>query len=331
MVVFILLNKETFHIISIALSGMLTIFIAFIFTKLRRTTDIHDELKNLSPDDISPAELRSFYYSIVDSRSTMITIFDLARKDFIQIDEVESDNKKRKDFKFSNLNKDTKNILSHERYFLNWLFEIVGKDSSLTSIDIKNYRKNNIMQFNKEFNLWATEVKDNLKERGYYDSRAPKFGLILLITSIFSLILGIIALTLGSPSAILLLIISILVIIYSIILFLRFSDKGKVQYKMWKGFKKDIRVQEKFRFNGKDTKLPEDKKLLYALALGENMKSMDSLKSKKNYTHAHNQWMYWYFLTNTDGGSSFEDSIGSSFYGYSGTSSPNSVGGASGF
>lgn len=61
------------------------------------------------------------------------------------------------------------------------------------------------------------------------------------------------------------------------------------------------------------------------------MKSLNSFRDKMPQTRLNSHWMYWYFLTNSKGGSRFEDSLNSSIYGTTSTTSSTSFGGGGGF
>lgn len=76
--------------------------------------------------------------------------------------------------------------------------------------------------------------------------------------------------------------------------------------------------------------IPKDKTLIYALALGLSMESLEKFRKfiPASYNDVH--WSYFYFMTNKYGGSRFEDRLNSSFYGSIGQTS-SSFGGGGGF
>lgn len=323
-------NKSIFNNISLITSGLVAVIAGFVFNNLRRNANIYDSLNSTYPDDITPAELRVFMTSIIDTRAIMTTIFDLARKGYITIEETEGSKKKKKDFLFSKTIRPQNGLLSHEEFLLDWLFNTIGDGNVVSTIDIEKYRKKNFSKFAQDFGLWQKKVKSDIKNRGYYDYSTTKWGFVILTLSIISFTIGIIAITLESFYGIILLILSILIFIYSITLFIRKSDKGYIQYQLWKDFKKDLEHQgvsiEDFNIN-----IATDKILIYALALGLPMKSIDDFRETIPDSYSPTHWSYYYFMTNRRGGSSFEDSFNSSFYGSSAGTTSSSVGGGGGF
>lgn len=321
-------NKNLFQQLSLYATFAGIVIFSFITRTLRRKPKIFDNI-DLNPEDISPAELRAFMNSnVLDGRALMTTILDLSRKGYLTIEEIEPKKKKYKDFRFSRIDKPISGLLSHEVYILNWLFNTIGDESTVTTIDIDEYRKKHFDKFNRDFNQWIKEVKINLKNRGYYDSK-PKLGILVILISIVIFIVGIIALIYESLIGLIPLLFFIFLFLYGILLFSRKSDKGYVQYKLWKKIRNDFMNQRNI-LNDFDF-IPKDKTLIYALALGLPMKSMEKFRSYIPSSYSTSHWTYYYFLTNKYGGSIFEDRLNSSFYGSSGTTTSSSFGGGGGF
>lgn len=324
-------NKGVFNNLSIILTAVGTLIAGFTINKLRRKPDIYEQLNSLQPEDITPAELRRFYSQIADSRSLMTTLFDLARKGYISIIEGEKSKIEDPNFIFSKIERNHNDLLSHELYILDWLFNTIGDGSTLSTQDIDCYRKENSGTFHKEFLLWQDKIKSDLKNRGYHDDSGKKSGGFILLLSLISFGVALATLIFGGTYGILLMILAFLTFFYGISLFFRKSDKGYIEYKMWKDYKKDLDRRGKTPENYQQI-IPKDKDLIYGLALGLPMKSMDNIRQNMTETYSMNHWMYWYFLNNSKGGSKLEDSFNSSFYGYdAGTTTPTSIGGGGGF
>jgi uncharacterized membrane protein len=323
-------NKVIFNNISIVLTAVGIMIVGFITNKIRRNPDIYKQLNSLSPEDITPAELRQFYSQVIDSRSPMTTIFDLARKGYISIIEEEQSEKEETRFIFSKVEKSYNDLLSHELYILDWLFHTIGNGSTLSTANIEDYRKENTSKFNKEFLLWQSKVKSDLNNREYHDDSGKKPGGLMLIVSLVSFGIAIATIIFGGTYGIILMILGFLAFFYGISLFFRKSDKGYMEYKMWKDYKQDLNRKGKTPENYKQT-IPKDKDLIYGLALGLPMKSMDNFRQNMPETYGTNHWIYWYFLTNPNGGSKFEDNFNSSFYGYATGTTSTSIGGGGGF
>jgi len=89
-------NKGIFNKISIALIALGAVVSAFLLKLTKRNPDIYNSMDSLNPKDISPAELNIFINQYADSRGLLATIFDLARREYISIDEIEISNEKKK-------------------------------------------------------------------------------------------------------------------------------------------------------------------------------------------------------------------------------------------
>lgn len=322
-------TKNLFDNISLVITALSILIVSFIFNKLRRSTDIFSVYPSF-PENISPGELRLFMLQVNDSRSIMSTIFDLARRDYVSIDLGKELKKDKNEFIIINKNKSQNNLLSHEIYILDWLFNTIGNGSILSTEDIDSYRKSSYMKFNKELALCQSKIKSDLKNRGYYDDSTKGKGSLLIFLSLALLIVGILSLVNNSSYGFLPIILTFFSFIYGIILLSRKSDLGYVQYKIWKDYKSDLERQGKTPENY-DQVILKDKDFIYGLALGLPMKSIDNFRNNMPQTRMNSHWMYWYFLSNSKGGSKFEDSLNSSFYGYSGSSTSSSIGGGGGF
>lgn len=323
-------NKGIFNNLSLIFSGFVAIITGFVFNKLRRDVDIYNSLNSNYPEDISPAELRLFTASIVDSRALITTVFDLARKGYMNIEEIEGLSKNKKDFQLSRTIRPIDTLLSHEEFFIDWIFDTIGDGNTVTTKIIEDYRKKNFSKFNRDFSLWNGKVKSNLKARDYYDKKVVGWGWLTLVISIFGFIIGITSVAIEAFYGILLLILAIFIFIYSMIIFTRKSDKGHIQSQLWKDFKKDLQYQN-ITIDDYNISIPQDKVLIYALALGLPMKSIDKFRDRFPESYNVSHWSYWYFITNSHGGSSFEDRFNSSFYGSSTGTTSSSIGGGGGF
>lgn len=322
--------KDLFSNISIVIAGIGTLIIAFIFNKFRRNPDIYRKVSSLTPENITPAELRLFNTSMNDSRSLMTTIFDLARKGHISINEEDNPEGKKKDFIIKNIQKPKGGLLSHEIYLLGWLFNTIGNGEELSTKDIETYRKKSYGKFYKEFGEWQSKIKSNLYDREYYDHSTKNSGVGLLLLSLISFIISIVAFVNSSFYGLFSMFIAVFSFTYGLYLLTRKSDYGYIQDQIWKDYKRDLERFGKTPENY-DEIIPQDKDLIYGLALGLPMKSLNKLRDKMPQVRLSSHWMYWYFITTTKGGSSFEDSLNSSIYGTTSTTASGSFGGGGGF
>lgn len=328
-------RKTLFNNISLATSavgGVIAgVYLTFLL-KNRRST--HHE--GLYPEEISPAELNLFMTGYIDNRGLLASLFDLARREYIKIDELNKDERsfskkdlKKKDYDFIRTRRNDGDLLDHERYLLNWLFNEVGSGTRVSTYDIDSLRKKDLVNFNKSQSQWLKLVKEQLKTREYSDHKNTRNGLILILISIPLIIVSIISLSLNGLYGLLALAISVLIFILGTILTTRKSDKGYIQYKLWKDFKKEFENYREF-----DIGVPKDKVLIYAVALGFSMKDLDKNRRAYGTDYYPTYWGAWYFNSlNRKGGSAFEDRLNHSFYGSSSASSSTSTnfGGGGGF
>lgn len=331
--------KKSLNTVSVFLSVIGAALIYFFFKKFKRNPQIYQEMDSQVPDDISPAELKLTMSSFLDGRALIATLFDLSRRGFIRIDHSESDEEPKKglfggskepqeNYSFTKTDR-TGNLLPHESFFIDWIFNDIGQAQSVTTMDIDHYRKKQSSAFSKKYKQWNSLVKNDLKSRHYHDEKGKKYLVYLLIPYVLFLVLGIISIAAGAYIGILLIVMSQGMFLMSIAIATRKSDKGFIQHRLWKDFMKEMTA-----FEDADRDASRDKYLIAAIALGITMKKMNEYR--ENTAHGYYP-MYWggfyYGGLNKNGGSKFEDSLNRSFYGSAGTSTSTSasVGGGGGF
>ncbi|GFN35486.1 DUF2207 family protein [Tepidimicrobium xylanilyticum] len=320
-------NRKVFNNISALIAALGMAFITFTFYRLRRNIDYRElSDSSLYPDDCTPAVAAYLNYSMLNTNSIMATIFDLARKGYISIDEKGEYKKNIKNFKLTRHDKSTVPLLDHEKYFIHWLFEKIGNGDIVTTKDIENYGKENRIDFSKSYNTWHKKVKEDANKMGYFDDRGKKSGIFLIIFFILAFIFAILSVVFNAYYGIILIFVSMFALIYGVILFFRKSDYGYIQYKKWRYFIRDMK-RVKDSLNIKDLSLPLDTSLIYALALGVNFNSLKNFKNLIPESNIPGHWAYWYYYTGSKGQNSFQSSLNNSF---STVTSSGSGGGFSG-
>lgn len=332
-------RKNLFTTISI-ISGLIGLFIiAFLFYKFRRDPSVFDKMEAPYPNYIPPAELSLFFNKAQTPRSLLASLFNLSYKGFIEIEEFGEDienkkvkNKLKKDetleFTFRKTKEDTKDLNSHQTFLLGWLFNKIGDGKALSTLDIENYRDNNLKEFTDSEKEWKELVKESLESRDYYDKEARKLSVPLMLLYIPYIIVAVLSFIFESFYGFIPLAVGSVILVYGIYLLNRTNDKGYIQHKLWKDFKKNIEKNSKNLLD-----IDDDKVLIYSLALLLPMKDLEEYRKSISYSYYPIGWGYMYFLMNKHGGSLFEDSFTSSFYGFTHTSSSSSpgVGGGGGF
>lgn len=331
--------KTIFNYLSLIFSAITLLIIGFFSKRFKRNPKIFEKMSSIYPESISPAELSIFMGHGINTRTLLASLFDLASREYLIMEEIEIDtgskNKRKftieknleKEFLFIKTSKSTIDLLDHERFLMDWLFKL-GNGKEVSTLTIENYRKKHLTQFTKALNTWTKKVQENLESRDYYDPSGKKASGYILIISLFGFIIGLFSALNNALYGILLIILALGLIIYTIHLYTRKSDKGHIQHLLWKDFKDDISALDRNKMN-----ISEDKTLIYAIALGIPMKELNDYRETISRSYYPMYWGYWYFLTNSKGGSQLEDRMGRSFYGSYGSSSSSStgLGGGGGF
>jgi uncharacterized membrane protein len=303
-------RKSIFNNVSIAYSGVLIVALAVAYSKLRRKVNIYELSYSKSYADDSPALVSLLVKGHISIQALMATIFDLARRGFISIEE---DNKKKIDsFKLIRMDKEEDRLSNHEKFLIEWLFDKIGDGKIVSSRDIQYYGKFHKFEFNKDYNSWTNMIKEEAKEKGYYDEKARPLGIVLIILSTISLFVSIFSMAFKALFGVLLLIISFVALTYSTSMFWRKSDYGYAQVKKWKNFMEDLKRRSK-SLNIEDLALSLDRALIYGLALGIGFDKLNRFAPLVYNSHSPSYWPYWFFLNNSKGENVIEKSLNKSF------------------
>ncbi len=298
-------------------ASILGIFVLIMFMILFRRK-IHDfPLKESSkiPEDCTPAVASYLTNTLIGSNTIMATILDLFRKGYLKIEGEE-------DFIITKVKGVDENLLSHEKHFIHWFIDLMGKGKSVTPKEIEDFSKNNPSIFSNLYSKWQTKIKEDAFSKGYYDKTKGKYGVFFLIDFLILLLLGIFTIAYGSLLGLFSIGISILLLLYGISLFSRRSDYGYEQYKQWMKFKKYRKEFQKDSSIEDLSQQPLDPSLIYALSLGvdEPIRNFDVHRmNPSNRMYYTNGWIFWYFLFRSQENNALERSIHNSFEG-SGTS-----------
>lgn len=318
--------RSNLNYTSIIVSGLGALLLGFLYRLTRRDPKIFREMNDIYPEDISPAELNIFRNTALTPRALTATIFDLANREYLIIEELNGKTKKL-NLGFTKTTKNTKDLLEHEKFFIDWLFNEIGDGNTSSTKLINTSREKSGTSFNKKFHEWTIKVREDLSNRNYYDKKYRKPGVFLLVLSVAFLVFGIISVVNEALYGIALIVISIVLLIYSIGLIGRLSDKGYIQKSLWDDFSKEIKAKNKTT----STDI-SNKHLIYAMAMDLSVEDIDDYRSGYPTTYFPLYWGY-FFMLNSSGGSIVDDSINNSFYGYTGASSSSgaSFGGGGGF
>lgn len=298
----------------------LFIFIMLLI-KLKRNNDTIETFWSASiPEDCTPAVAAYLTNMAIDANTIIATILDLFRKSYIRIDEGEEYKEKKKnhkEFVITKVKDTDDSLLSHEKYFINWIINEIGNKKSVTSRDIEEYSEKNFKKFYDSYYIWQKKVREDSIKKGYFDKGSNKYGTFLIVLSIITMLFSIVSLIYGSLLSLISLMTSIILLIYGITLFFRKSDYGYSQYKKWLRFKKYISNSKNYDNIVDFSKSSLDISLIYALALGIDKKmikrlNVNLISNNQEYVYS-SGWLYWYILFSENKNNTFHKSIDNSF------------------
>lgn len=317
-----LLNK-----ITLVFSAISVLALALVLYQCRRTINkdfLKIEYRDI-PEDCTPAVASYISGLFIGSNVIFATILDLFRKGYLKISGENDafDASENSNYVIQKTRDGDTSLVDHERYFMDWLFNDIGKGNAVSTDDIKNYTEHNQAKYIYSHGSWKKKVKAEADKLGYFDHSKTVQGSILIILSIIHIILGIVTAISASLYALLSFGLGVVCLIYGITLFYRLSDKGYLQHKKWVSFRKYIKKQRP-DLSKEEAFDSLDPTLIYALGL--NVISKQRLTYARSGEYAMNSWVFWYIIFASED-NTFRKSIDSSF---AGSTSSSSVGGFSG-
>lgn len=250
---------------------LLNLILGAIILKINRRKQHVDF--NTFPDECTPAIAGILYRRHVNARSLIATILDLVRRKYLYIKKLEYDNY----LIVKNKSMDEE-LLSHEKFVINWFINDIGDGLKVKLNDIKSYTEEDKKNIFDHFYDWKTLVKKEFRRRGYYDKKASKLGKTFIIMTLIELAIMITFLVYGSMVAIIGVLTGISIIAYSYSLMYKRSEYGEGQFKKWRHFKSylenDIYIKNLSDLNSIKY---IDRDLVYAIALGVNNKVFETL------------------------------------------------------
>lgn len=307
-------NRKFFNKVTLYISAINLLIFIIVWYQSRRKVNRYTnnlEIRHI-PEDCTPAVASYITGRYIDTNTFFATILDLFRKGYLKIsgaDESLELSKNNNFIIYKTRNEDI-SLLDHERYFMNWLFKGMGDGETISTKVMKDCNKYDPQKFYNSKSIWQKKIKEAADKKGYLDHSKNLQGSILAITSLISIVLGLITAIYGSVYAMLNFTLGIFLLIYSIYLFFRLSDKGYEQYKKWISFRKYMKKNNPSFYDGTDSS--PDISLIYALALGI---VKNDILNKNDDTFLTSSWFFWYILYASSSDNSFNDSINNSFAG----------------
>ena len=311
--------KKRFTFLSLSSSAFIIFLLAFFSSKLRRDPYYGpaSTMKEI-PEDCTPAVAAYLMNLSVTTDTIMSTIFDLARKGFIEIQEPVGMNLLHdldhpdSNFTLSLIRQDQEGLLSHEVTFIDWLFHQIGNGYTVSTKEIEAFGKKDISSFYTGYHSWIKQVKKDTIEKEYFNLGAKKYGVFLIFSFFVFLGISIASLALQNFYGLVVLALSMISLFYGISLLYRRSDLGHAEYKKWKDFKADFNMKQRVASKPSLT-LPVEISLIYAFALGVDAKLLHPYQVLLPESQSSSHWAYWILYSNTTGGNAFSNSFSQSF------------------
>ncbi|OBR91403.1 hypothetical protein CLRAG_30070 [Clostridium ragsdalei P11] len=310
-----ILVRNILNIISTVLC-LLSIFLIFkTSTKFNKVEDTSYSVYSPVeiPEDCTPAVAAYLVMRTINGRTIYATILDLWRKGYLTIEKNILDGTKKKlNFLIIKNKEPDWLLLKHEKYFMHWIFNIMGSGQNVSTLEIKKHCKRSSSHSN--FASWLNLIKEESKSRNYYDVEASKAGMFIIILAVVELIFSTISLMTEAHAGIFSLVISIFMIVYGSICCCKKSAYGQSQYKKWMKFKfhvQNIDLEYNMENATIETYIP------YAEALNIKQNSMSKLKNSFRTPSKDDMgWLYYYLIFDSstfDKDDTFSSNIYNSF------------------
>ena len=269
-------------------AGLWLIFVWRRYFKEYRPGFAGDYYRDL-PADYTPAELGVLWnFGNPAPRDLVATIFDLARKGYIIIREIETTQKtllgksEKKNYliEVTQKSNDDSKLAEHEKRVMVLLFRRMGENTGTLSFDqIKDYASKNAQEFRKVFSSWQETVRDVAGRHNFFDSPAAARGRAIgASVAVASMATGILLLMLKFfMSGIGALTMSIGLLIASFTSNRR-SREGATQLAKWKAFRRFLVDFSSLHDAPVLSLAIWEHYLVYAITLGVAKKVIDQLK-----------------------------------------------------
>lgn len=297
--------------IAIPFFAILFMGISLILFGKGARADFEGEYYRELPSDFNPRKLGLFLRNKVNEGDLMASILDLARLDYIKIEEFKKNkqvySKDAKSLGYRLFRTDKKDGLEEaEQFLLDYLFSFGKTDvlseftiSSVSLEDIENYVLKKRSYFSKFWYKWIKIIKKNDNINDYINKKYLKVRTIIWISYALFIITGL-GLTfyfqkyILLSSFVLLSIISYFIMVYSALFIRAFNQEGADLFAKWQAF---VHYMSDFS-NVQWLDLPElkiwEKYLVYASQFGISEKVLKQINSvypnlkEADYTFANN-------------------------------------------
>jgi uncharacterized membrane protein len=278
-------EEETLPVaISIAIFSLLIVF--WLYNKYGKAHTVPYDLKvdSTIPTDIHPAILSCLYFNKhVYGSAISTTIFDLARRDILAIEQIQPTNKKwwqpkiQYEFKLNRIgwNEIRSKLKDFENDMLDFFFNKIsqGEDNINTLVFKKNTSK-----MHKWFESWKKLVKSQFLHIPLYDKKSIKVTTFAALFSFLIIAAGVLILIfIGYPG--------IIVLTSGLISFalsfgiLRYTEDMKLKRKKWEALRNYLKKYHFANESNLNWQVQIGEYLVYGLALGVGKKAFEKMIS----------------------------------------------------
>jgi uncharacterized membrane protein len=269
------------YAIILSIAGLLGF--TFLYNKYGKGYSVpyYQKVDSELPEDYPPAMVSALYFNKNIYGTTLsATLFDLARRGFISIEQDKPPQKKwwgtskpQFSIKLESQTKENDRLQDYESDLINFMFNELGEGRS--SVELKAFQKNQ-SKVQKWFRSWKKLLSAHYQDVAYYDKSSIKGTIIGAIMSVLITLGGVIILiTLGSPGILAIVAGSILLGLSFVIL--RYTPEIKLKRKKWEALKNYLK---KYHFAGEQSQdwlKNVQKYLVYGIALGVGNKVIRKL------------------------------------------------------
>jgi len=285
---------------AIALAIISLLLVLWLYNKYGKGHKVPYDLKvdSAIPSNIHPAILSCLYFNKQVYGSTIsTTIFDLARRDILAIEQIQPKDKKwwhpkiQYIFKLnrSGWNEIRSQMKDFENDLLDFFFNEIGEgEDNINTMAFKKYSS----KMRKWFEKWKKLVKNHFKHIPLYDKKSVKFTIYSAIFSLIIIAAGVLTLIfIGYPG--------IFILASGLFCFalsfgiLRYTEDMKLKRTKWEALKNYLKKYHFINETNLNWQTQIGEYLVYGLALGVGKKAIEKMVAAVPADH-HNSYFPWY-------------------------------------
>jgi uncharacterized membrane protein len=296
-------------------AGLLVWLFLFLKNGMPVSVPYTQEIDPNYPQDMPPAVVSALYYDKqIYSSALSSTLFDLARRGFLSLEQKPEPLKKwwqsKKDQFIIKINRpkfdqERSVMLDYEQDLVSFLFDQLGKGADEITPEILKKKSRKVRSW---FENWSKLVKGHYKSIPLFDRQSSKSTVIAVIFSILIIITGVLLAIFLEASAFIAILGGVVCLGLSFTIF-RYTADIRLKKKQWKAFRRYIKNFQVQAGDLRQKLMVINQYLVYALALGLGEKEVRNMlvAIPENEYHACFPW----FIAYSSGGASPVGSLAS--------------------